>query len=782
MTNGASTPFMMTAAHKQRLAALGYTDEQIHKLTPSEAHDIFAEYDAPAAHTNGNGKPPEALSKLEIIERIRANFPKELQELNQWVTWRIEERKGKLTKVPYNINGLKEVMASSVDPMTWTRFDRAINAYKNGNYDGVGFVFFEDDPYAGVDFDKCITDEVMEPQRAEWLERLDSYSEYSPSGTGAHTFVIGALPPGGRKSTEQRVEMYDQARFFTVTGDHIPGTPRGIIERDEQLKELHAEIFPKKDAPDKPKTPAQSSQSAIPSDDKELLDRMFASKNGAAIRKLWDGDTTAHNDDASAADQALCNHLAFWTAKDAQRMDRMFRQSGLMRDKWDRNARSGETYGEGTIREAIEKTTEVYSPTPRYVPLSEQIERDLKAWGYNLWLNDMDDSIWIDDKRMDDPDRATCRMKARDAGYGGKGNKRTLGALEDSWLAIAAKNRRHPVREWLNAQTWDGTNHIAHLSSFFTGKPDDDGNEPTVKYDDGTERTVFHAFLRRWLVGAVAKQMGDESAVRSNFVLTLTGGQDDGKSHFANWICPLQDYFVEGSISPENKDHMLLRTKSLVWEVKELGHTTKKADVEALKGFITGVITAERKAYGHFETRKTSVASYVGTVNLDGGGFLSDVTGNRRFAVVDLKCIDWAYSEKVNLPQVWAQAVALWRADPKAYRFSPEEVKVRDNAAENHMEVDIFADMLVRIFEIDPSKTAEIDWRMSSSDILEKLRTYAGLSRGNDRVQGRDLSKSLQKNWGIKSRRSNGLTYYDGLKLRDLSTAAAAVAGMMAGL
>lgn len=310
---------------------------------------------------NGNGHHSR-LTKQERVERIRANVPKELQDLNQWVVWRTETRKDKPTKVPYNVNRAEEQRASSTDPKTWTSFQTATRAYLYGNYDGVGFVFHEDDPFAGVDFDKCIMGGVMDPLRAGWMKRLDSYSEDSQSGTGAHTIVIGELPPGGRKSTQHNVEMYDDGRFFVMTGDHIPGTPREINERDPQLKALHTEIFAKQEEPKKPSSNAQDTGGAIPTDDQELLRRMFASKNGNAIKALWDGSTTAHNDDDSAADQALCNHLAFWTGKDARRMDRMFRQSKLMRDKWDANARSGETYGEGTIARAITGTKEVYTP------------------------------------------------------------------------------------------------------------------------------------------------------------------------------------------------------------------------------------------------------------------------------------------------------------------------------------------------------------------------------------------------------------------------------------
>lgn len=389
--------------------------------------------------------------------------------------------------------------------------------------------------------------------------------------------------------------------------------------------------------------------------------------------------------------------------------------------------------------------------------VSKRIGDDLTKWGYHFWLNDMDDSVWNHDQRWTDADNAVLRMTARDAGYA---ELRLLTALEDATLAIAAKRRRHPVRDYLSGLSWDGKDHIAHLAKHFTDKHD------AIKYSDGSERTVFHAFLLRWLVGAVAKMHGDENAARNNFVLVLAAQQGSGKSHFASWLCPLPSYFVEKHVTPDDKDCSLQRTRSWIWEIMEIGATTKRADIEALKAHITATTVTERKAYGHYDTVKPAVASYIGTVNPDGAGFLQDTTGNRRFAVVDIDRIDWRYADLVDVNQVWAQAMHLWRQNPTAYRFTSEEIEAQQGNAEEHMEPDLMADMLTRAYFIDPTQAGASGWSATSSQILEALRTYAGLSRGQDRVQGRELARSLKRQWGIIARRSGGATVYDGLKLK----------------
>jgi hypothetical protein len=297
-------------------------------------------------------KPANAL-----IARLTDNFPAELRELAQWVVWRYEAGpNGKPTKVPYAVAGYR---ASSTDPRTWSTFAAAATAYANGGYNGLMVAVTEHDPYVGVDLDKCMDRDGIEPQRLAWVTALDSYTEITPSNAGLRVWIRGVIPGERKRSTAQDVEIYETGRFFTVTGNRLAGTPTTINSRQKQLTTLYHELFPQ------PTTPAAvqpTPAAAIPFDDRDLLERMFNARNGADIRALWQGDLSGYNDNASSADQALCNHLAFWTARDAGRMDRLFRQSGLMRKKWDQRARSGETYGQGTIRVAIEATTQTYDP------------------------------------------------------------------------------------------------------------------------------------------------------------------------------------------------------------------------------------------------------------------------------------------------------------------------------------------------------------------------------------------------------------------------------------
>lgn len=92
-----------------------------------------------------------------------------------------------------------------------------------------------------------------------------------------------------------------------------------------------------------------------------ITDVMFSGKSGQRLKKLYDGDWKGYYQSQSEADMAFCNALAFYTAKDAQQMDMIFRKSGLYRSKWDSiRYADGSTYGDVVIDKAIKDTADVF--------------------------------------------------------------------------------------------------------------------------------------------------------------------------------------------------------------------------------------------------------------------------------------------------------------------------------------------------------------------------------------------------------------------------------------
>lgn len=282
--------------------------------------------------------------------------PDELRTVDQFVCWREENRDGDITKVPYSVHGGR---ASSTNPKTWASFEAAIAYAEEHTMNGIGFVFTEDDPYAGIDLDKCRNPETGEIElwARKIVDALNSYAEVSPSGTGLHVFVKATLP--GRNNRRGPVEMYESGRYFTVTGEHLDGTPAEIHERQDVLERLYRHVF-KEEKVAEHTNGHRLQPTSLDVGDEDLLELAMRAKNGEKFSRLWRGDTSDYAGDDSRADLALCSLLAFWTEGDTERMDRLFRQSGLMREKWNRH-----DYREKTFNKVLEGRTEFYQPSAK---------------------------------------------------------------------------------------------------------------------------------------------------------------------------------------------------------------------------------------------------------------------------------------------------------------------------------------------------------------------------------------------------------------------------------
>ena len=272
-------------------------------------------------------------------------IPDELHMIPQWLSWKYERRPGKPTKVPYCPHA-PYGRASSTDSSTWGSYPEALLALQREDINGLGFVFTAKDDYTGIDLDKCVdTAGIPESWAQAIVDAMDSYTELSPSGRGLHIIIRGKLPPGRRR--RGRIEVYDQARYFTMTGDSL-GPPRPIALRDIEL-----EVFFEAYLADAPPTrtsppPPAPAPSGDPMPDRDVLLRMLSCAAGPRIRRLWRGDTTGYGS-ASEADLALVSHLLWWCKGNLDQVDRLFRMSGLYREKWDRT-----DYRERTLNVAME--------------------------------------------------------------------------------------------------------------------------------------------------------------------------------------------------------------------------------------------------------------------------------------------------------------------------------------------------------------------------------------------------------------------------------------------
>src|SRR5919112_844239 len=158
-------------------------------------------------------KEQTAPNKRLLLVKVEG-IPGELRVRPQWVVWKAVGDKP--DKVPYSARTGRK--ASSTDLLTWGTFEEALQAYENGDYAGLGFVFSSADPYTGIDLDDCVNaDGEIAGWALEIVRYFDSYTELSSTGSGLHIIVRGNVP--NRRKGE--VEVYSSKRFFTVTGHVI---------------------------------------------------------------------------------------------------------------------------------------------------------------------------------------------------------------------------------------------------------------------------------------------------------------------------------------------------------------------------------------------------------------------------------------------------------------------------------------------------------------------------------------------------------------------------------
>ena len=270
---------------------------------------------------------------------------------------------------------------------------------------GVGFVFTANDPFFFLDIDKC-----YDPTTKQWSARARELCttlsgaavEVSQSGQGLHIIGSGPVVPHGCRNIAEGLELYTSGRFVALTGTHAVGR---ADFRPPAIDSVINQFFP----PLAPSEAAEWTTEPVaewsgPADDDELIKKILKSKQNAgaifqgraSIQDLWNADEDAlakaypdtggtRTFDHSSADMALCQHLAFWTGKDCERIDRLFRQSKLYRDKWE----SRSDYRQRTIlnavglcksvygsREAIPENADplVYRSGTQYMPYDQQLE------------------------------------------------------------------------------------------------------------------------------------------------------------------------------------------------------------------------------------------------------------------------------------------------------------------------------------------------------------------------------------------------------------------------
>lgn len=301
------------------------------------------------------------------------NLPPQLQQEALFCCWRYEERNGKRTKIP--VNPRTGGNAQSTNPATFATLAEALAALERQQLDGIGVGIFG--ILGAIDIDHCVDGGgVISDMALDIIGIMGSYWETSPSGHGVRILFNAAGFQYDKKrfyinNQDLGLEIYIAGctnKYVTVTGStSTPG--RALEERGQQLTTVLEKYMARPEKTKRADPPG--ARNAVDLDDLALINKAKKAQNGEIFASLWGGETTGYKSH-SEADIALCNILAFWTNRDVGWMDRLFRQSGLMRDKWDR-PQSGSTYGAITIQEAISECRGGYDPNSYFRQKADKI-------------------------------------------------------------------------------------------------------------------------------------------------------------------------------------------------------------------------------------------------------------------------------------------------------------------------------------------------------------------------------------------------------------------------
>lgn len=244
-------------------------------------------------------------------------IPDELKQLNQWILWREEIVDEKPTKVPYrSVDGRH---ASVNNPLDWCSFDNAVNSVSRINASGIGLVTTRSDRFCFVDLDNPNGDIKITERQNEIFRTLDSYAEISPSGNGLHIICEAVLPELGRR--RNKIEIYDNLRFFTFTGNVYHNAP--ISNRQVEIEAIYATL---------------ANPNIILSDtnglehetftDELVLEKCNNGETRELFKSLWSGKWNDRYQSQSEADFAIVNLISFYS-KNAAQTKRLFLSSGL---------------------------------------------------------------------------------------------------------------------------------------------------------------------------------------------------------------------------------------------------------------------------------------------------------------------------------------------------------------------------------------------------------------------------------------------------------------------
>ena len=684
----------------------------------------------------------------------------------RWVNWKLvpledKDGKTKYTKVPYQTKTFK---AKSNDPSTWKLHeDVAIEADNGSNgFAGVG-IMLHDGKLVCIDIDHVVEDGVVKHPKAEMilalLKKANTFTEISQSGTGLHLFFDLETPFTPLANKKAPFEVYADVRFIATTDVSYDKAPKAVrtVTVEEMVEILKIIGYPwgKDILENEEKTDTSSAIYQAPLTDTELLERMFSSKNGADIQKLYNGDITAHENDHSKADMSLLAHLAFWTRKDSAQMESVWKNSPLGNRK---KTLTRAEYRERSIRNAIARCKEVYTVSDQqkarnqasdmellfvtnekgvkvYTQNTENMARILRhhemfngGFRYDTFRNLMeirDNGTW---RNLIDSDAITIqtRISILFPFFGRVGKE----MIYDAITLVSRENAYDSAVDYVTKIKWDG---LKRLDSWLT---------KTYQVPDD----IYHQKVgSNWMKGLVKRIV--EPGCKFDYVLVLEGEQGTKKSTslaVLGQIAPNYNIHVETTMSTDSKDFFMQFQGKAIIEFSE-GETLSRTEVKRMKAIITTQVDKYRPAYGR--TSEDFPRRCVFAMTTNQSEYLKDETGNRRWLPVG--CIGTANIEwlKENKEQLFAEAYHRIAVEKETtYEFPEEETKKAQLSRKvGDPNTDLIVDWYIKQCSMDHKGSGVTIQDVYSGAFLGNFSSNGkGMERGREMAIGTVLQDVLQ--------------------------------------
>jgi len=293
------------------------------------------------------------------MEIFLEHIPAELRESNQIVVYGVSKKN---LKMPFNPNTLAPAKAGV--PSTWGTLEQAMEAVKSGKAQGIGYEFNNNAIY-GIDLDGVLVDGKLTPEAQYIVDKLDSYTEISPSGTGLHVFVR-ASNIDLKHNRKGFIEIYNRERYFTLTGN-VYGCVKPIMERLDELQDVYNQYLSQPES--KKVNPVNLAKSITYNAEDSKYVKIGLQKD-SVFQSLWNGDRPNSNE--SADDLALFNKRAYWCDNDEELMISMFMDSLHYLQKDDSHKKKCDRYDylPRTAQKAVESTKMTASETDKQYEIS----------------------------------------------------------------------------------------------------------------------------------------------------------------------------------------------------------------------------------------------------------------------------------------------------------------------------------------------------------------------------------------------------------------------------